>query len=244
MSKSKGNIVNPDDYIKEYGADVLRTYLMFVGPFSEGADLRDSGIHGIYRFLQRVWGLQKKLTIDNGQLTNEDSRIMHKTIKKITEDLAQLKYNTSIACLMEWLNHLSRKDQISIEEYKTFLMLLAPFAPHITEELWQLVQSSESVVGSKKKKSTNYELITNNWSVHQHSWPKFDNKYLEEEQVSVVVQINGKVRDVLLIEKDIISNKKDIEKMAMDSVKVQKYLEGRSVKKVVYIPGKIISLVA
>lgn len=228
MSKSKGNIVNPDDYIKEYGADCLRTYLMFIGPFSEGGDFRDSSLNGVYRFLQRVWGLQEKLRIDNGQLTNEDLRMMHKAIKKVTEDLQQLKYNTAIASLMEWLNYLSRKEKISREEYKTLLLLLAPFAPHMTEELW-----SSFAKASEDKQ---------NWSIHKHLWPQFENKYLEEDEVSIIVQINGKVRDVLLIQKDIISNKEVIEKITKESKKVQKFLEGKSVKRIVYIEGKAISL--
>jgi len=228
MSKSKGNIVNPDDYIKEYGADVLRTYLMFVGPFSDGGDFRDSSLAGIYRFLQRVWALQEKVT--EGHLEVEDQRMMHKTIKKVTEDLGQLKYNTAIASLMEWLNYLSKKTAIAKEEYKTFLMLLAPFAPHITEELW-------TELGEK------YSIHKPRLNLGKQSWPEFDNKYLSLEQVSVVVQINGKVRDVLLIGKDIISDKEAVEKLALESSKVQKFLTGKSVKKVIYITGKVINLV-
>lgn len=222
MSKSKGNIVNPDDYIKEYGADVLRTYLMFVGPFSLGGDLRDSGIQGIYRFMQRIWALQEKVA--DSSLQSADFRIMYKTIKKVTEDLEELKYNTAIASLMEWLNHLSKKDKgISKKEYETLLILLAPFAPHITEELW-------SQIGQK-------------YSIHKQAWPKFESKYLVEEEVKVVVQINGKVRDLLLIQKDIINNKEVIEKMVFQSERAKKFIEGKSVKKTVYIPGKIFSLV-
>ncbi|MBI4035412.1 leucine--tRNA ligase [Candidatus Daviesbacteria bacterium] len=231
MSKSKGNIVNPDKYIKEYGADTLRTYLMFLGPYSDGGDFRDSGMGGIYRFLQRVWGLQEKIESRVKSQESSDLRMMHKTIKKVTEDIEQLKYNTAIAGLMEWLNHLSRKQAVSAEEYKTFLLLLAPFAPHITEELWQLVNSSE------------YELRTNNWSIHKQLWPKYASEYLEEEQVSIAVQINGKVRDILVIQKDTVSNKEVVEKMAKESKKIEKFLAGKSVEKVVYIPGKIISLV-
>lgn len=226
MSKSKGNIVNPDDYIKEYGADTLRTYLMFLGSFSEGGDFQDQAIGGIYRFLQRVWGLQDKLKVKSEKLKIEDMRMMHKTIKKVTQDLEQLKYNTAIASLMEWLNYLSMKSlesRVESLEYKTYLLLLAPFAPHITEELWYTVGETGSI--------------------HQQYWPKFDNKYLEEKEVSIPVQIDGKVRDLLLIQKDIINNKEIVEKMAKQSRKVQKFLEGKSVKNVVYVPGKIISLV-
>ncbi len=223
MSKSKGNIVNPDNYIKEYGADTLRAYLMFIGPFSEGGDFRDSSLHGIYRFLQRVWGFAEKVTGDRVQVTDEDLRIMHKTIKKVTVDIGGLKYNTAIASLMEWLNHLSRRESISKDEYKTFLLLLAPFAPHITEELW-------SVLGQK-------------YSIHKHSFPEFDNKYLTDREFLLVVQVNGKVRDTLLIEKDLLSNKERIENLAKNLPKIQKFLEVSAVKKSFYIPGKVINFV-
>ncbi len=145
---------------------------------------------------------------------------------------------------MEWLNYLSRKPEVAVEEYKTLLLLLAPFAPHIAEELWQLVHGSRFTVSSSinDERITNNQL-TDNWSIHQQSWPKFDNKYLEDEEVFVAVQVNGKVRDILVIGKDIVNNKEVVEKMAMTSQKAGKFLEGKIVKKTVYIPGKIISLV-
>jgi len=148
---------------------------------------------------------------------------MHKTIKKVGEDIQQLKYNTAIAALMEWLNYLSRKERVIKEEYENFAMLLSPFAPHITEELW-------SLIGEK-------------YSVHKHSWPKFEGKYLEEQEVKVVVQVDGKLRDVLLIQKDILRDENVIKNMAKENQKVMKFLIGKTVKKIVYIPGKIISFV-
>lgn len=261
MSKSRGNVVNPDEEVKKYGADAIRLYLMFLGPFDIVTSWNPDGVNGVYHFLQRVWGLQEKATGNRVQVTGEDQRIMHKTIKKVTEDIEQLKFNTAIASLMEWLNHLSRKEMVSGEEYRTYLQLLAPFAPYITEELWQTIQLSvlgdrlsdkgQSVVGESvtekqktdKQKTENKQLKTDNWSIHQQSWPKFDNKYLEEEEFAVAIQVNGKVRDVLLIQKDILNNKEVIEKMALESQKSQKFLQGKSVKKSVYVPGKIISFV-
>ncbi len=231
MSKSRGNVVNPDTQVKEYGADAVRLYLAFIGPYAETvAPWDNSGLNGVYHFLQRVWGLQEKLTkeISNvkSQMSNDDLRIMHKTIKRVTEDIEANKFNTAVAGMMEWLNFLSKKDKISTDEYITFLHLLAPFAPHVTEELYQLISAD------------------NQWeSIHLQMWPKFDEKYLEEQEVKVVVQINGKVRDILLIQKDIVSNKDVVEKMAFQSPKAAKFLEGKSVKKVVYISHKIISFV-
>lgn len=225
MSKSKGNIVNPDEEVKKYGADAIRIYLMFLGPFDIVTPWNPHGVGGSYHFLQRIWALMDKIA--EGHSKVEDLKIMHRTIKKVTEDIDNIKLNTAIAALMEWLNHLSRKDKVSIEEYKTFLLLLAPFAPHTTEELWQILTTAEDI----------------NWSIHQQSWPRFDSRYLEEEQIIVVIQVNGKVRDTLLIQKDIINNKEIVQNLALASKKAQKFLEGKSVKKTIYVPGKIISFV-
>ncbi|MBU1000605.1 leucine--tRNA ligase [Patescibacteria group bacterium] len=230
MSKSRGNVVNPDKEVKNYGADAIRLYLMFLGPFDIVTSWNPNGVNGAYHFLQRVWRLYEKVDEKVEVFTSADLRIMHKTIKKATEDIEAIKFNTAIAFLMEWLNHLSRKEKVSIEEYKTFLLILAPFAPHITEELWSYFTSKKASEGKQ-------------WSIHKQSWPKFDNKYLEEEEISIVVQVNGKVRDILVMHKDIIRDKEVVETKALDSKKVQKFLKGKSVKKTVYIQGKIISFV-
>ncbi len=205
-------------------------YLCFIGPYDIVAPWNPGSIHGVYHFLQRVWGLQDKLNLatKGDALRAQDLKFMHKTIKKVGEDIEQIKFNTAVAALMEWLNHLSRKEKISKEEYKTYLLLLAPFAPHITEELW-----SHFAEASRD----------DNWSIHQQSWPAFDNKYLEEEEVIVVIQVNGKVIDTLLIQKDILSNKKIVEKLAKDKPKVSRFLTEKTVKKTVHIPGKVINFV-
>ncbi len=229
MSKRWGNVVTPDDVIPQYGADAMRLYEMFMGPFEVMKPSNLTGVEGVYRFLQRIWGLQDKVTGDRVQVA-DDLRIMHKTIKKVGDDIEAIKFNTAVASLMEWLNHLLRKEKVSKEEYKTFLLLLAPFAPHMTEELFQLFSHPERPKEVEE-------------SIHQQSWPEFDNKYLEEEEISIPVQINGKVRDILLIAKDTVGNRKVVEKEALSNIKVQKFLEGKSVKKIVYVPGKIINIV-
>lgn len=224
MSKSFGNVINPDDIIKKYGADTLRLYEMFMGPFDQMNAWNEDGVNGVYHFLQRVWGLQEKITMNHEPLTTNDLSIMHKTIKKITEDIESIKFNTAVAALMEWLNYLSKKAKgVSKEEYKTFLLLLSSSAPHITEELW--------------------EIIGEKYSIHQQSWPKFNSKYLEDKEVPVVIQVNGKVREILLIQKDILNNKKVIEKLAKGLEKVKRFLNGKNIKKVIYIPGKIMNFV-
>lgn len=235
MSKSRGNFVNPDEEAKKYGADAVRIYLMFLGPFDVVAPWNPDGIGGVYHFLQRAWGIYDKVITqsktsshpeerysDEGSISKKDLQIMHKTIKKVDEDIDQMKFNTAIAALMEWLNHLSRKEVVSHQEYKTMLLLLAPFAPHMSEELWQIIGES--------------------YSIHQQSWPKFDKSY-QAEEIALVIQVNGRVRDTILIDKDMVNNNKIVEKKAKDSKKIQKFIEGKIVKKTVYIPGKIINFV-
>ncbi len=223
MSKSRGNVVNPDKEVKKYGADAVRIHVAFFMPYQGTGPWVSERIQGAYRFLQRVWGLQEKVTGNRVQITDEDLRIMHKTIKKVTEDIKHIKLNTAVAALMEWLNYLSKKENLTKGEYKTFLLLLASFAPHITEELW-------SVIGEK-------------YSIHQQSWPKSDNKYLQEQEVTIVVQINGKVRDTRTISRDIEGDREVVEKMTLESDRIKKFLDGKTVKKTVYVPGRIINFV-
>jgi leucyl-tRNA synthetase len=228
MSKSKGNVINPDEQAANYGADSVRMYLAFIGPYDIVAPWNPDGINGVYHFLQRVWGLQEKVKSEElsvkSEKANPDLKMMHKTIKKVTEDLENYKFNTSIAALMEWLNHLSRKDKVSLGEYKIYLTLLAPFAPHMTEELWQMLGES--------------------FSIHQQPWPKVDEKFLEEEEVTIAIQINGKVRDsIRIMNNELGIMEGEVVKKALESERVQKFLEGKEVKKTIYIPGKIINLV-
>ncbi|KKS47164.1 leucine--tRNA ligase [Candidatus Gottesmanbacteria bacterium RIFCSPLOWO2_02_FULL_42_29] len=240
MSKSKGNIVNPDTYINKYGADTLRTYLMFLGPYDAGGDFRDSGIAGMFRFLGRVWRLVTN-TWDGGsktenekntsQVARRDSwdggglrRIMHKTIKEVTEDITSLKYNTAIAHIMEYVNAMIENSAVSRENIKILLLLLAPFAPHLTEELWQNLKIGDS-------------------SIHTHPWPSYNPQYLKEDTVTVVVQVNGKLRDSLQVAAGEAKKQEPVEKEAMNSAKVKKYLAGRKVKKTIFVPGRLINFV-
>ncbi len=247
MSKSHGNVINPDQQVKEYGADAIRLYLCFIGPYDIVASWNPGGIGGVYHFLQRVWGLQEKINLrtKGDALRAEDLRMMHKTIKKVTEDIEQIKFNTAVATLMEWNNYLSAKDQVQIEEYRALLLLLAPFAPHVTEELWLIVNSSQ-LIGNRRNKEesiNNEQLTMNNWSIHQQSWLKFDSKYLETALVDIIVQVNGKVRDILKVEKEIVSNETDIVKLAKESPKVQKFISDATIVKNIYVAGKIVNLV-
>jgi leucyl-tRNA synthetase len=222
MSKSKGNIVNPDEVVKEYGADTVRLYLCFMMPYEATAPWSMSAISGIYRFLKRVWELQEK--VSDAKLSQSDLTQMHKAIKKVGEDLNNFQFNTAVAALMTWLNYLSAKEKVSKEEYNTLLRLLAPFAPHMTEELYQLESGSAS-------------------SIHLDNWPSYQAKYLIEEMVSIVVQINGKLRDTITVQNDKIKEQKEIEEAAKHSPKVSKYIENQQIKKVIYVEGRLINFV-
>lgn len=223
MSKSRGNFVNPDEEVKRYGADAIRTYLAFIGPYDLVAPWDPGGIRGVYHFLERVWKLADSVE-KTAKLSVEDTYWINKTIKKVGEDIENIKFNTAVAALMEWLNHLSRKahsGKISQAEFKTLLLLLAPFAPHLTEELWQMA-------GEKR-------------SIHDQPWPKYDAKLATAKKITLVVQINGKVRDKLLVEAGI--SEEDAQKLAIESEKVQKFLGGKSPRKVVYVADRLLNLV-
>ncbi|MFY9492959.1 MAG: class I tRNA ligase family protein [Minisyncoccia bacterium] len=234
MSKSKGNVVNPDEYIKNYGADALRMYLMFIGPFDQGGDFRDSGMKGITRFLERVCkisqisnlpekaggprGFTGKSQKDNKGLEKK----VHQTIKKVTEDVESLNYNTVISALMILLREFEA-DQNSVgpKELEVFVKLLAPFAPHISEEIWR------GVLKNKK-------------SIHISDWPKFDPELIREDSVDFIVQINAKMRAVIKLPAG--SNQKSAEIAAQANDHVAKYLSG-GVKKVIFVKDKFINFV-
>jgi len=227
MSKSKGNVVNPDEEVKKFGADAIRVYLSFLGPFDITTSWNPDGVYGMFNFLKRIWELQGKISFSGDtlehELTKEDLYMMHKTIKKVGEDIGNVKYNTAIATMMEWLNHLSAKQNVSKIEYTTLLQLLAPFAPHITEELWQSVGEA--------------------FSIHKSSWPAYDEKCLVQDTVIMVVQVNGKVRDNLQVQSSEFRVQSRVEDLAKKSEKVAHHLEGKEIRKVIYVPGKIVNFV-
>nr|MBI5455990.1 leucine--tRNA ligase [Candidatus Levybacteria bacterium] len=228
MSKSKGNVVSPDDVVKEYGADAVRLYLCFMMPYEATAPWSVGAINGIYRFLKRVWELQDKIKNQKSkikdELSREDYSQMHKAIKKVGDDLNNFQFNTAVAALMTWLNFLSAKDKIAKEEYETFLKLLAPFAPHLTEEIWQTINSSAN-------------------SIHLENWPVYQANHLVEENTQIVVAVNGKTRATILVPTDKIEEQSEVEKLAKDNQSVVKYINNMQVKKVVYVKARIINFV-
>jgi len=237
MSKSKGNVVNPDEYIKAYGADALRMYLMFLGPFEQGGDFRDTGIKGITRFLERVWKLTQgvilRMKSEGSQeilrLAKNDNinRSLHKTIKKVTEDIENLQYNTAISAMMTLLHKLEgNSSAVTKERVSIFLRLLAPFAPHITEELWSQLP-------------TNYKLQTT--SIHKSKWPEYDPKLVQDNTFELVVQINGKMRDKFEAPIDI--SEAEATRLTLARERVTNILGSSQPRKIIFIPKRLINIV-
>ncbi len=217
MSKSRGNVVNPDDIVNEYGADTLRTYEMFIGTFDMAASWSDDGVKGCRRFLDRVWKLQDLVTSDDGYSKDMETK-MHQTIKKVSNDFENLKYNTAIAAMMTLVNDFYKKNEVTRGEMKTFLTLLNPVAPHITEEMW-------SILGF-------------DGYLYQTSWPSYDEAKTVENVVEIAVQINGKIRATIAIGKD--DPKDDVIVRAKEAVAEK--LTGNIVKEI-YVPGRIVNIV-
>ncbi len=225
ISKSRGNVINPDGYIAHFGADVIRVYLMFMGPYEAGGDFNDRGIGGVVRFLDRVWLLVQRHaapTINRGATTQLPARrMLHQAIKRVTEDIAAFKYNTAIAALMAYLNFLETRQDVTREEVQTLLTLLAPLAPYLTEELW--------------------EQLGNTRSIHLASWPMYDPDALRSETITLLVQVNGRLRDRIEVAHD--ASEDEITQQALASEKVQRFAVGHEVRKIIYVPGRLVNIV-
>ena len=220
MSKSRGNVVNPDEIIRDFGADTMRVYEMFMGDFEKAAPWKQSSIKGSKRFLDKIWALADCL-VDGDSYSTELESEFHKTIKKVTEDIEGLKMNTAIAALMSLLNSISAKGSITKGEFKTYLLLLNPFAPHITEELW-------SVCG--------FEGMLN-----EAKWPEFDEAKCIDSSVEIAVQVNGKVRARINVAADIEAN--DAIALAKKEAAVAKEIDGKTLVKELYIPKRLVNIV-
>ena len=219
MSKSKGNTVAPDKFIEQYGSDTFRIYLMFMGPYDEGGDWNDKGIKGIYRFLNKIWKLIH--LPGESSISKESEVLMHQTIKIVTDDLCKMKFNTSISRLMELVNSVSGKNSINILFKKNLILMLAPLAPHIAEELW-------SIIGNKN-------------SIFNEKWPKYNPLKLQSDEMKLVVQVNGKVRANISLPKN--STKDDVLLKCKELENVSKYLINTDLIKEIYVPEKIVNIV-
>jgi leucyl-tRNA synthetase len=231
MSKSRGNVVNPDAYVADLGADVVRAYLMFVGPWEQGGDWNDSGIGGMSRWLNRVWYLILDGYTAKSKNEQEEValvRIMHQTIKKVSEDMEKMRFNTMLASLMEYTNYLAKAREagtVSAAAWKNaieaLILLLAPSCPHLAEELWE---------------KSGYD-----YSVHNHLWPKWDETLAKNEEITLVVQVNGKVRDKLTVSASI--TEEEARKLAVEQPKIKPYLAGKTSINIIYVPGRLVNIV-
>ncbi len=230
MSKSKGNVVNPDEYIQMYGSDALRLYLMFMGPFSQGGDFRDAAMEGMHRWVGRIWRMVDASIQQKGESSATIRSGLQKAINDVSDDMEKRRYNTAIATLMEWTNLVGDEGgAVGMEELKSFIKLLAPFAPHLAEEVWSLVHE--------------YKEFKIDQSIHVAAWPVFDASQIVEASVTIAVQVSGKLRDTIVVSKEISSIQNDVETIAKNSEKAKKFLDGQTIRKTVFIPGKIINFV-
>jgi leucyl-tRNA synthetase len=230
MSKSRGNVVNPDEQVAKYGADAVRCYLMVIGPWSEGGPYNMQGIDGVNRWLNRVWRLctepGERAAAPPGAL-RDLRRLMHKTIKRVGDDVDGMRFNTAIAALMEYANGLSRAAAAGIDDSSWFeatgalLLMVAPLAPHLAEELW-----------SRQGRA---------YSIHQQSWPAYDAALAADEQLTIAIQVNGKVRDRLLVGAE--ASEAEVISQAEASEKVAPLLAGRRIVKRIYVPGRLLNIV-
>ncbi len=227
MSKSKGNVINPDDIVRSHGADTLRLYEMFMGPLEASVAWNDNGLDGARRFLDRVWRL---LVDEEGRLkgnvaaqeTPALDKVYHETVKKVTEDFESLNFNTAISQLMVFINECYKQEALGRSHIEGFVKLLAPVAPHVAEELWEKLGHNETLA---------YE-----------AWPQFDESKLVENEVEIVIQVNGKVKEKMNVPTE--ATKDDLERIAIESDRVQEAIREKTVRKVIVVPNKLVNIVA
>jgi len=236
MSKSRGNVITPDEYVAELGADAVRAYLMFVAPWEQGGEWNDSGLSGVSRWLNRVWNLVLGGYSEVGEISpavrqkteRELLRLTHQTIRKVTEDFERMRFNIMIAALMEFTNYLAKVSEAGAAAVSTWqraidtlLLLLAPTAPHLAEELWQ--------------------QAGHEYSIHNQSWPQWDEELAKDEEITLVVQVNGKLRDRITVPVSI--TEAEAKQIVLERQRVKTYLEDKKISRMVYVPGRLINLV-
>jgi leucyl-tRNA synthetase len=230
MSKSRGNVINPDDIVREYGADSLRLYEMFMGPLEATKPWSMEGVNGVYNFLGRAWrmivddraeSMELNAAVTDGAASEEDQRVLHRTIKAVTDDIAKLSFNTAIARMMEFTNHFTKQDCRPRAAMEEFVLLLAPFAPHIAEELWQALGHEKTLA---------YE-----------PWPQHDESRLIESTIELPVQVNGKVRGKIVVPAD--ADNETILAAARANSKIAEHTAGKQEVKAVVVPGRLVNIV-
>jgi leucyl-tRNA synthetase len=229
MSKSRGNVINPDDVVDQYGADSLRLYEMFMGPLEQVKPWSTKGVEGVNRFLNRSWrlflgdGEDEVLNVTDSEPDKDQLKVLHEAIKKVTEDIENMRFNTAISALMIFVNEANQWDAVPKEIAEDYILLLAPFAPHLAEELWSKLGHEESLAYEK--------------------WPEFKEEYLKSDTIEYPVQINGKVREQIQVPAEKAKDKEFVIGLAKQQEKVQKYLDGSTIVKEIFVPGRIINLV-
>ncbi len=261
MSKSKGNVINPDEIVKVYGADTLRLYEMFMGPFHQSVVWSTESIIGVRRFIERVWNLQYKVASPDafsqslgpslpsatpskkhaGEATpvhnSSISQLLNQTIKKVTEDIETMKFNTCISTFMIFINEASKLDSLSLEVYEKFLKLLSPFAPHVTEEIWQSLYPYQTSPYSRGRRKEG----VNPTSIHLSKWPEWDPNLIQDEEIKIVIQVNGKVRTEILIQVD--EQEEEIKNKALINDVILKYTTNKTIKNIFYVKNRLVNIV-
>jgi leucyl-tRNA synthetase len=220
MSKSLGNVINPDEVIAEFGADSMRMYEMFLGPLEVSKPWSTQGISGVHRFLDRVYRLSERPVTD-AQADEGTVRLLHKTIKKVTNDTSGIEFNTAIAQMMICVNELFKLEKLPRDIWESFVKLLAPYAPHLAEELWERLGHDKSIANAR--------------------WPEYDEALTIEERVTVVIQINGKVRSKMEIDRG--TPKDETEELAFGAPRIDELTSGKEVRKVIVVPDKLVNIV-
>src|SRR3989339_775057 len=221
MSKSKGNVINPEEYGEKVGYDALKTYLLFLGPLNEDRSFTDEGVRGTKRWVEKIARLEEKIK-NSHKDENEIINKLHKTIKMVTDDFEDQRYNTAVARLMELTNVLNLADKISTQTWKSFLVLVSPFVPSIAEEMWERLGNKNSIFSDKL-------------------WPEYDAKLAHDEFIELIVQVNGKLREKIEVSIDI--TEEEAKKIALESGKIKKWIEGKKIEKVIFVKGKLINIV-
>mgnify|MGYP006287729409 CR=1 FL=1 len=219
MSKRWGNVINPDDIVEQYGADSMRVYEMFMGPFSQSTAWSTNGLIGARKFLEKVWSLKER--VSEKEDDKEAVSLLHKTIKKVGEDIEGFKLNTAVSAMMILVNKLTEVETVSKETYESLLKILSPFAPHLCEEIWEDLGEKESIF--------------------KQSWPEFDPELARDETIELVIQVNGKVRDKMEVPADI--EEEEAKKEALEREKIKSWIEGKEIVKIVFVPGKLVNIV-
>ena len=228
MSKSRGNVVNPDKVINDYGADSMRLYEMFMGPLEAMKPWSMQGVEGVHRFLYKLWRIvieketgELSNAVKDSQADEETLRLLHQTIKKVGDDVESFGFNTAISAMMILVNHLSKLNVVPKKAVEQIVLILAPFAPHIAEELWRLLGHSDTLT---------YE-----------PWPKYDKELIKEKEIELAIQVNGKIKDKIVVPAD--TDEESIKKEALKSEKVIASLEGKTPKKVIVIKSRLVNIV-